>query len=171
MKVEIDIDEYLSEEEKKELARESFKELCKRALLPEDATIRDAESEIARIAGNAAFAAVIDEMNGLYGTDMKAKIADKIKNILTTENLRYEAFYHSWTGCGKDGLAYTIMNECIKKNRAVIEERVMAAVQEFDYSTKVSEEVCNMIENVADGFASAAYKVRDMIIPKAKQQE
>lgn len=167
MKVEIDIDEYLSEDEKKELARESFKELCKSALLPEGSTIRDAESEIARIAGNAAYAAVIDEMNGLYDTDMKAKIADKIRAILSGDNLRFEAFYRA-DGYGKDGLARTIMNECIKQNRATIEEKVKAAINEFDYSPVVANEVCNYLENMADDIYTAAYKVRDMIIPKAK---
>ncbi|MBR1525232.1 MAG: hypothetical protein IJ640_01045 [Prevotella sp.] len=171
MKVEIDIDSYLSEDEKKELARESFKELCKCALLPEGAMVRDAESEIARIAGNAAYAGVIEEMNSLYNTDMKAKIADNIKDILNGDSLRFEAFYQARHGYGQDGLARTIMNECIKQNRAVIEEKVKKAIEEFDYSPVVANEVCNKIENLADDFGVLAYKLRDMIIPKAKQQE
>lgn len=170
MKVEIDIDEYLSEDEKKELARESFKELCKSALLPNGSTKGHAEAEIARIAGNAAYAAVIDEMNSLYNTDMKAKIADKIKAILSGDCIRFEAFYHSEHGYGKDGLAYTIMNECIKQNRETIEEKIKEAINDFDYSPAVANEVCNRLENLADDLCTAAYKVRDMIIPKAKAE-
>jgi len=169
--MKIDIDEYLSEDEKKELAKESFKELCKTALLPEGATMKIAESEIARIAGNAAYAAVIDEMNSLYDTDMKTKIADKIKAILSGDCLRFEAFYHSEHGYGQDGLARTIMNECIKQNRAVIEEKVKTAIEEFDYSPAVANEVSKFFEDMADDFCTAAYKIRDMIIPRAKEQE
>ena len=56
MKAEIEIDDYLSENEKKELAQDVFKDMCRNYFECKD----NPEAELLRIAGNSAYIITVD---------------------------------------------------------------------------------------------------------------
>lgn len=167
MKTEIEIDDYLSEDEKKELAKEAFKELCKQTLIPK-AGSGNAEAEIVRIAGNAAYASVIDEINSIYNTDMRQRIKEGVMKILEKGDYKFTMFYHDRYGYGDDAVGYTIMKDCVQKNREMIEQHVKSAIENFDYNKEVAAAVADRVEEMADCFYQAANKFRDMVISKSK---
>lgn len=71
----IDIDEYLSENERKEIAKEAFKDAC-------IGKFKD-ESEVKRIISNSAYDIVYDLVDKQFDIKLETILKDKVHEIVT----------------------------------------------------------------------------------------
>ncbi len=167
MKAEIEIDNYLSEDEKKELAQDVFKEMCRNYFRSKD----DPEAELLRIAGNSAYIITIDYLNKLYDKNIEEIIKEKMIKILNNdEKISYELFHKSY-GYGSNGKGLDLVEKYLSENKELVREKVIEAINNFEYSETVANEICSQVEEVASKFYDAVSRLNDMIIPKSKQQD
>lgn len=161
MKAEIEIDDYLSEDEKKELAQDVFKDMCRNYFRCKD----DPEAELLRLAGNSAHIIVVDYLNKMYDRDIEEIIKERIIEILDSDKISYEVFRKSY-GYGSNGKGLDLVEKYISENKELVREKVIEAINSFEYSETVAHEVCSQVEEVASKFYDAALRLSDMIIPK-----
>ena len=162
MKAEIEIDDYLSENEKKELAQDVFKDMCRNYFERKD----NPEEELLRIAGNSAYIIAVDYLNELYDRNIEEIIKEKIIEILNDDKkISYEVFRKSY-GYGSNGKGLELVEKYISENKELVREKVIEAINSFEYSETVAHEVCSQVEEVASKFYDAALRLNDMIIPK-----
>lgn len=162
MKAEIEIDDYLSENEKKELAKDVFNEMCRNYFRCTD----NPEAELLRIAGNSAYIITVDYLNKLYDRNIEEIIKEKIIEILNDDKkISYELFRKSY-GYGSNGKGLDLVEKYLSENKELVREKVIEAINSFEYSETVAHEVCSQVEEVASKFYDAALRLNDMIIPK-----
>ena len=88
--ITIDINDYLSESEKKEYAIEAFKETIKRGMFNDKEGIQ-LDREIQRVIGNISHSIVMDEVQK-YIPNCEELIKQKVLKILNEDSLTYQVF-------------------------------------------------------------------------------
>lgn len=169
--IEIDIDNYLSEEEKKEICENVFRQACVNHVITKsndfNKPIYIGESDVERIAGNAVHYMLVDKINEMFNMDYSKIVEEKTLDAVKNKDYKFEVFYDGTYG--KEGLGHTYMTQAIKDNKKLIEEKVKEAIENFNYNKCVAEEVKNLLENVADKFGEAMYGLCDLIAKKTNE--
>lgn len=146
--VEIDIDDYLSEDEKKAYAIQAFKEqIVKSMFKMKDGRV--SEDEAVRLIGNISHGIVFEEVQK-YIPDFEAKIKENVKKILGESKLLYHVFKKKDAWDREESLAVTYMNEAVRESRDVFKERIKKVIANYDVSTEVSAEISNSFYELAD---------------------
>ena len=162
MNIEININDYLSEEEKKELVIQTFKETVKRELLDgkSDNTIQS-DSEIQRVIGNISHHIVMKEMQN-YIPDFEDMIKTKVRKCLSESNLNYEIFKVKNAWDSKESLAVTYINETVKECKEIFQNRIKEAIENYDLSKTITDEVSAVFDEMAGNF----YKLSELFHKK-----
>lgn len=160
--IEIDINEYLSEEEKKELVIQTFKETVKRELLDghNDNTIQS-DSEIQRVIGNITHHIVMEEVQK-YIPDFEEQIKSKVRKVLTENDLSYEIFKVKNVWDSKESLAITYLNETVKDCKETFQARIKETIENYDLSKAITDEVGAVFDEMAGNF----YKLSELFYKK-----
>ena len=160
--IEIDINEYLSEEEKKELVIQTFKETVKRELLDghNDNTIQS-DSEIQRVIGNITHHIVMAEVQK-YIPDFEEQIKNKVRKVLTEKDLSYEIFKVKNAWDSKESLAITYLNETVKDCKETFQARIKETIENYDLSKAITDEVSVVFDEMAGNF----YKLSELFYKK-----
>lgn len=152
MKVEININDYISEEEKKDIAKDVFRQQIKTQLFKSaDGTIQS-DAEIQRIIGNISHEIVFKEVQK-YIPDYKTLIDKKVKQILS-KDLSYHVFRKKDAWEKKESLAISFLNEEIKANEKVFKEKIRETIANYDLSDDVKSEVSNKFSELAESMYS-----------------
>lgn len=146
--IELDIDKYLSEEEKKQLAIDVFKERISKELFKSREGTIQSDSEIQRVIGNISHAIVMKEVQK-YIPDFESQIKNKVKKALSEGNIKYEIFKVKNAWDSQESLAITHLNEAVKENRDILKQRVLNAIMNYDLSSQIKEEVSSLFEEMA----------------------
>ena len=146
--IELDIDKYLSEEEKKQLAIDVFKERISKELFKSREGTIQSDSEIQRVIGNISHAIVMKEVQK-YIPDFESQIKNKVKKALSEGNIKYEIFKVKNAWDSQESLAITYLNEAVKENRDILKQRVLNAIMNYDLSSQIKEEVSSLFEEMA----------------------
>lgn len=128
--LKIDIDDYLTESEKKECAIDLFKEELRKGFLSgqEDKRINNYE----RVINNAIYNFLHIEIDKVLGTNFKEKIEKGVKKVLS-KDLTYSVFRSESLWGGKLSVAQQTINDTVVANTHLVEERVKKAILEMNF--------------------------------------
>ncbi|MEG1543949.1 MAG: hypothetical protein RR382_05420 [Tannerellaceae bacterium] len=156
MEATINIDNYLSESEKKEYAIEAFKESVKESLFKGKTGVL-ADSEAQRILGNISHN-IIEEMVAEYLPNYSDIIRNKVQDKIMNDDLSYEVFRKGDAWGGKESLAIQYINNKIIESKGLIQLKVEQAIKDFDYDTVVRKEISAQMDKISESF----YKLNEL---------
>ena len=147
MTTEINIDDYLSESEKKELAIDAFKKHVTKSLFKFNDGVK-ADSETQRIIGNISYQIVYNIMEAQI-PNFENLIVEKCKSIISSQS-----------DCGlfekknlweeDEGIGYKIAKKTLEENNLVVKGKVEEAISKFDYESEVRKLTSEMFAELAD---------------------
>lgn len=146
--MEINIENYLSEEEIKDIVIEEYKELIRKGLLLQKDTKKNTEN-YERILYNAVYHYLEKEIDSIIGIDHKKLINDKVKKNLN-DGLKYSIFRFKNAWEKENSPATDYMNKCINENLHLIENKVkqkMSELPESYFEEIVNDLVYNVIKD------------------------
>lgn len=142
MEVAIKIEDYLSEEEIKDIAKEQI--AC---------AIREKfkkESDIERIITNLSYEFLFKAVSESIGEDSFEKIKNTVVSLLEDDShIRYSIWRRKDAWENEQSPAVDIMYQAIKDNHELIENRVYEIISNYDFNEAKEEiysVVCNAIE-------------------------
>lgn len=153
--IEINIEDYISESEKKEYAIEAFKEKIKSGLFKSNIGTIQEDSEIQRIIGNITSQVVMNEVSK-YIPNCEKMIKDKVLQTLTKSDLTYQLFKKKDVWDKEESLTVTYMNEAIKKCKNTFQKRIKETIENYDLSDDISKEVSEEFDKMANTMYSLA---------------
>jgi len=159
--VTINIDDYLSEEEKKEIAIDVFRNQVKTQLFKSiDGTIQS-DSEVQRVIGNISYEIVFNEVQK-YIPNAKKMVEDKVSKILKEKDLSYYIFRKKDAWDKEESLAITYLNQEVKSNEEMFKSRIKKEMEEYDLGDDLNKELSNKFDKLAD----TMYSLSDLFINK-----
>ena len=159
--MEINIDQYITEEEKKEIAIDVFRSQVKKELFNSiDGTVQS-DSEIQRVIGNITSEIVFLEVQK-YIPDFRELIIKKVRKNITDKDLNYELFRKKDAWGKEESLAVTYMQQEVKNNEEVFKSRIREYIKNFDLEPTINEEVSCKFEELSD----TMYKLSELFINK-----
>ncbi len=159
--VKININDYLSEEEKKEIAVDVFRNQVKTQLFKSiDGTVQS-DSEVQRVIGNISYEIVFNEVQK-YIPDAKKMVEDKVSKILKEKDLSYYVFRKKDAWDKEESLAITYLNQEVKSNEEMFKERIKKEMEEYDLGDDLNKELSDKFDKLAD----TMYSLSDLFINK-----
>ena len=158
--ITIDINDYLSESEKKEYAIQAFKETIKKGMFDDKEGIQ-LDREIQRVIGNISHSIVMDEVQK-YIPNCEELIKQKVLQILTEDSFSYQVFKKKDAWENQESLAITYMNETIRENKEVFQKRIKETIENYDLSNDIAEQISNEFGQMAD----TIYKLSELFHSK-----
>jgi len=158
--ITIDINDYLSESEKKQYAIEAFKETIKRGMFDDKDGIQ-LDREIQRVIGNISHSIVMDEVQK-YIPNCEELIKQKVLKIITEDSFSYQVFKKKDAWENQESLAITYMNETIRANKELFQKRIKETIENYDLSKDIAEQISNEFGQMAD----TIYKLSELFHPK-----
>lgn len=144
----VNINDYLSEEDKKAIAIDVFRQQVKNELFNgNDGTVQ-ADNEVQRIIGNITHEVVFTEVQK-YIPDVKEQIISKVKRVLA-KDLSYEVFRKKDAWGKEESLAITYIKEEVKANEEVFKTRIKDMIANYDLEPTLNEEVANKFDKLAE---------------------
>jgi hypothetical protein len=159
--VTINIDDYLSEEDKKEIAIDVFRNQVKTQLFKSiDGTVQS-DSEVQRVIGNISYEIVFNEVQK-YIPNAKKMVEDKVSKILKEKDLSYYIFRKKDAWDKEESLAITYLNQEVKSNEEMFKSRIKKEMEEYDLGDDLNKELSNKFDKLAD----TMYSLSDLFINK-----
>ena len=144
MELSIDVEQYLS--------RDEIKDLCIEQVRVEISKFFKNEENAQRLLGNLSYNLVFDEIDKVV-PNSRGMIAAKTMSILG-DIKSYQVFRDASYG-GQKSLGQQYMEQAVKDNKDLINERVRETIINKDFS----EEVWTKFEELSDTFASNIYEI------------
>lgn len=163
--IEIDINDYLSESEKKDYAIEAFKETIKKGMFKDKQGIQ-LDSEIQRVIGNISHSIVMEEVQK-YIPNYEQLIKEKTLQVINKDSFSYEVFKKKDAWDKEESLAITYMNQTIKENKDLFQRRIKETIENYDLSKDISEQISNEFAQMAD----TIYKLSELFEKKSNTDE
>lgn len=142
MEVSINIEDYLSKEEIKEIAKEEISYAIQEKFRK--------ESDIERIITNLSYEFLFKAVSKAIGKDALEMIKDKVVELLMDDSrIKYLLWRKKDVWENEESPAVTIMNQAIENNRELIENRVFEMISNYDFNEAKDEiysVVCDAIE-------------------------
>lgn len=130
--VEIDVDDYLSEESKQQLAEDVFKEELRKGFLEKHPAGDKKNTEnYERVLINSVYYFLQKEVDTALNIDHKQIILDKVDNILKNKDLSYEMFKKKSAWEKEDSLAIQYIQEGVKENKEYIKSKIKPTIDKY----------------------------------------
>ena len=144
-KMEINIEDYLSHDEVKEIVIDRIR--------AEVAKLFNDEENAKRILSNLSYQIVFDEVDKII-PNSKDVICQKTVNVINSKDFSFNVFRKgdAWS---KASSAYLIMENTIKENKHLIEEKVKSTIENRDYT----DDVWAKFEELGETFISNIYEI------------
>lgn len=127
----IDINDYVTEDQIKEAIIDETKSMVRQGLFIEkDSTTRLKNYE--RVMYNAVSRYISEECNDVMGINHKDLIAKLVADTLNGKSLDFNMFRKKDAWQSEDSVAYTYLQEAIKANRDIIENKVKELMECVD---------------------------------------
>jgi len=140
MELKINIEDYLSESEIKEIAKEelqySFRQLLKK------------ETDIERILSNISHEFVFDLINSQCDCDLEQILKDKIKETLQDEDISYYLFRRKDAWDRSESPLVKIMDEECTNSRPLIKKKIEEHIKEYPFNELDRNEIGYTISEV-----------------------
>jgi hypothetical protein len=158
MNIEIDLSDYLSED--------NIKEACKEAVKNRVYNIFSSEQNLQRILTNTAYHLFVEKANEIF-PNAEQIIADHVLKIIN-EKSSYTGLLFEEAGYGRpESVGLKIVKQTISENAHVIKERVFEALTNIDYS----DVFWKQFESTAEQFCSNIYDMIEIARNKIKSKE
>lgn len=135
--ITINIDDYLGDEEKRQIARDEFRAAC----------ARRSDADFERILSNAAYDLVRKEVDAVFDGDMVATVrANAVKIINDLSSYNVFAKPNAWDREASKG--WTYLQEAIEAARPAMVDRVLAIIDTMsavDLRERIEDLVCDAI--------------------------
>ncbi|WP_436945633.1 hypothetical protein [Staphylococcus xylosus] len=135
--MEINIKDYLDEDELKEIAQEEFRNAARKQFAN--------ETEINRIISNLGYKVIFEEVDRIIGDDTRKLIAKQVPKTIGEKDLSFEIF-RSGDRWGGASLGYELLEQAVKDNQHIIIEQVKNVLENAG-----TDERYRIMENVTDG--------------------
>ena len=136
MEMNIEISDYLSEEEIKEIVRQEFADRLRNHF--------DSEYNIERIISNTAYKCLGEELDKLV-PNYKEILNKNIKEVFNSkDSISYELFSMKSTP------ANIMLENIIKDNKQLIEEKIKETILSYDFSKAIYDKASNLIGQNSD---------------------
>lgn len=140
--MEINIEDYLSEDEIKDIVKEQFAYAVREKFRT--------EKDIERILTNLSYEFLFQEIDKAISKDSFEYIKHKVLELLDDDShIRYSMWREADVWGGKESPAVTVMKQAIQDNKQKIEDKVSMFVESYDFND-VKEEIfdilCNALE-------------------------
>ncbi len=119
--LEINIDDYITEEEKKQIAKEAFKEACKLRFKDEDT--------VKRIIANSAYDIVYRMVDESFNIELEYFLQDRVIELVKNLN-EYHLFKRPDAWSRESNSAYQILERILLDNKGLIESTVVEKLPE-----------------------------------------
>lgn len=161
MQLEININDYLSEEEKKELIIQVFKDQVKKELFKSNDGTIQSDSEVQRIIGNISHEIVMQEIQKRIPHCEKL-IKENVFKIINKADFSYQVFKKKDAWDKDESLAITYMNETVRNCKETFQKRIKETIENYDLSKDISEQISNNFAEMAD----TIYKLAELFQKK-----
>lgn len=159
--IKINIDDYLSEDEKKELVIDTFKEQVRIELFKSRTGTIQSDSEIQRIIGNITSQIVMNEVQK-YIPECEQMIKEKTIEALNKDNYAYYVFKKKDAWDKEESLAVSYMNETIRDCKQIFQERIKETIENYDLSNDIAEQISKEFSEMAN----TIYKLSELFEAK-----
>lgn len=133
MEVNINIEDYLSQEEIKEIAKEQFSQAVKERFRK--------SSDVERVMTNLSYEYLFKAVSETIGRDSLELIKDKVVSLLQDDShISYLMWRRKDAWENNESPAITVMNKAIKDNEDLIKSRVYSFISNYDFN-EVKDEI------------------------------
>lgn len=153
--IKVNIDDFLSEEEKKEIAINTFRDAIKNTMFKGDRSDIVKDSEIQRIVGNVAHTIVFEEVQK-YIPDFKDQIVKKVRKCITEDSLSYQVFRKKDAWEKEQSLAQDYIYQTVREQEQEFKDRIKNEMANFDLKPQLNDEVVKYFEELAGKMYSIA---------------
>ncbi|MEG1546014.1 MAG: hypothetical protein RR371_02040 [Bacteroides sp.] len=153
MQIEINIDNYLSESEKRELAIEAFKESIKESLFKGHTGVV-ASSDAQRIISNISYG-IVEEMLKERMPDYEEEIIANVKKVIKGMS-QYTVFRRADAWGSDNSEAVKIVDKTVADNRQKIINILQKEIDNYDYAGAVERAAQNELLDLSDKFGEIA---------------
>jgi hypothetical protein len=141
----LNVDNYLTFEEKKNIIKELFTEKV--------AELLSKESNISRIISNISHDIVFNEVQRFI-PNYEEQIKLNVQNILRENKLNYYVFKKKDAWDNDESLAIKYLNETVIANKDVFQSRIKECIENYDLSSDISENVSNHFSQMAESLSN-----------------
>ena len=149
--IEIDIDDYLSEEDKHDIAKNLFKQTLENGFIKIDKEKRIDNYE--RVITNSVHNYLENEVDKIIGSDFKQILHKSVKKVLS-KDLTFTVFRNQSIWNDKKSIAQEMLDEIVIENREIAERKVKKALDNLN------------TDNIEDYFVDV---LKEVILNKLKQ--
>ena len=161
--IEINIDDYLSESEKKQYAIEAFKESVKHGMFKGKEGIQ-LDSEIQRVIGNISHSIVMGEVQK-YIPNSEELIKKKTLDIINSSDFSYQLFKKKDAWDKEESLAISYMREVITQSKNEFQEKIRETMRNYDATEDIKNAICDQFGEMAD----TIYKLSELFQGKTNE--
>ena len=135
--MEIRIEDYLSEDEIKDIVKDQFAYAVREKFRT--------EKDIERILTNLSYEFLFQEIDKAIGRDSFEYIKHKVSELLDDDShIRYSIWREADAWGGKESPAVAVMKQAIQDNKQKIEDKVSMFVESYDFKD-VKEEIFDIL--------------------------
>ncbi len=134
MKLEVNIADYLSEEDKIEIVKDAFKEVVKTELIKEFQEEKRTQSkrmkDYERIVSNAIFYYLESEIDSLIDSDTKALIKEGVLKTIKKQDYNYSLFRSKSAWDSEVSPAQQVLIEAVNESKESMKDQIKAKFEE-----------------------------------------
>ena len=131
MEITININDYLSEEDKIKIAQDAFKEAIRYGVIEELKSDSNRQMDnYERVIGNSVHHYLQDEIDAILGTDTKALIRERVKETVGKLDYNYSLFRTKSFFETEDSPAQTVVKETIRELTPQMKEALSKKMME-----------------------------------------
>ena len=142
-KLEINLEDYLTTDEIKDVIRDEFAASVAKTL--------SKETDLTRIIGNIAHEIVFDEVKK-YIPEFKELLVENVKELIEKKNFEWYMFRGKDVWDKEEGPGLTIIKKTLNSNKETIKKRIEDDINNFDIKALISDYLGKKVEEVADEF-------------------
>ena len=157
METTININDYLSEERKIEIAENVFADRIAKELFKTSAGSVQSDSEIQRIIGNISYGFISAEISK-YIPDYESRLREEVAKLIEERSFSHSTFHRKDAYGRGDSEAIKIIDATIRDLSGTIKDKITEAVNTHDYSAEVSNKIAYEFEDMA----STLYKIAEL---------
>lgn len=156
-KLEINLEDYLTIDEIKDVIRDEFAASVAKTL--------SKETDLTRIIGNIAHEIVFNEVKK-YIPEFKELLVKNVKKLIEEKNFEWYMFRGRDVWDKEEGPGLTIIKETLNSNKEAIKKRIEDDINNFDIKALISDYLGKKVEEVADEFS----KISDFLYAISPKQ-
>lgn len=131
-------EEYLSQDEMKDIAKEAFRSKCEESL----------EKDFDRVLGNIAYDVIWKASDDVLNGELHTRLQERVHKVI--DNLTEFAVFKSPDSWGRDSnSAYKLLQDVVVESKPLIEDRVKTIINSFDGSDFNLDVNCRLEDRIS----------------------